>query len=294
MKNIKSHFVFTKTQRYGIFLLLLLIFVLQCIYFFVPYLLKNAPKNRTAFNNELQRYEAEIDSLKKLAIADNKPSLYPFNPNYITDYKGAKLGMSVQEIDRLLAFRKQNKWINSAKEFQDVTGVSDTLLASISPYFKFPEWINTPKAALTISNSRYDTKTLQQKKDLNIATEEELQRVSGVGAVLSKRIVNYRSTLNGGFASEVELQEVYGLSAETIQELQKHFTVKTPRQVSKLNLNTVNVDALVTLKYIDYEIANQIIEYRTLHERFTSLDELLKVKDFPKDKIEIIKLSLHI
>jgi hypothetical protein len=40
------------------------------------------------------------------------------------------------EIDRLLAFRKENKYVNSAKEFQNVTKVSDSLLND-GPYFKF-------------------------------------------------------------------------------------------------------------------------------------------------------------
>jgi hypothetical protein len=53
--------------------------------------------------------------------------LYPFNPNFITDFKGYKLGMSVQEID-LLEYRKGNKYVNSPKEFQAVTQVSDSLL----------------------------------------------------------------------------------------------------------------------------------------------------------------------
>ena len=51
-------------------------------------------------------------------------------------------------------------------------------------------------------------------------------------------------------------------------------------------------EQLVTIQYIDYEIAKNIIEERTLLEGFKSLDELTKVKDFPSHKIEIIKLYL--
>jgi hypothetical protein len=44
--------------------------------------------------------------------------------------------MSVLEIDRLLDYRKENKY-KPAKEFQAVTQVSDSLLNAIAPYFKF-------------------------------------------------------------------------------------------------------------------------------------------------------------
>ncbi|SEQ12910.1 DNA uptake protein ComE [Hyunsoonleella jejuensis] len=291
MNNFKSHFVFTKEQRNGIFLLLLIIVVLQCIYFFVDF----SSGDVVADETELKIYKAEIDSLRRAKIEDNKPKIYPFNPNYITDYKGSALGMSNEEIDRLLAFRKQNKWINSIKQFQEVTKVSDSLLAEISPYFKFPEWVSNPEQQKVNTDSYNNrAKTFAQKKDLNKATAIELQRVNGVGKTLSERITIYRDKFNGGFIADVQLEEVYGLSPEVISKITEQFTVKTPRKISKINLNTASADDLVSIQHIDYEIAYNIIEYRNLNERFKALDELSKVKDFPTNKLEIIKLSLQI
>ncbi|TBN05643.1 helix-hairpin-helix domain-containing protein [Hyunsoonleella flava] len=292
MSNFKSHFVFTKEQRNGIFLLLLLIVVLQCVYFFVDFSSEDISVNET----ELKAYEAEIDSLRQAKTEASKPQIYPFNPNYITDYKGSTLGMSITEIDRLLAFRKQDQWINSAKQFQEVTGVSDSLLAAISPYFKFPEWVTNPKPKKNYSNNYYGSKlkSFAEKIDLNKATATQLQRVNGIGKTLSQRIIDYRERFNGGFVSDVQLQDIYGLSPEVIASITKHFTVKTPRNIKTFNLNTATVEELVNVQYIGYEEAYNIIEYRKLHEGFSSLDELRKVKDFPVSKLEIIKLSLHI
>ena len=288
---MKSHFQFSNQERNGIFLLLLIIVILQCVYFFIDFTSKETFINKS----DLEKYEAEIDSLRQAKIKANKPKIYSFNPNYITDYKGSTLGMSTEEIDRLLAFRKQDKWINSAKQFQQVTKVSDSLLAQISPYFKFPEWVTQPKTKNIFAKTYSNTpKTNAQKTDLNTATSVQLQKVNGVGKTLSDRIIKYRKTFKGGFAADIELQEVYGLTPEVILKIKEQFTVKTPREISKLNINTASVDALVTIKYIDYEIAHNILEYRKLHEGFSSLNELSKVKDFPISKIEIIKLSLHI
>lgn len=138
---MKSHFTFTKQQRNGIFLLILIIISLQCIYFFVDF-----KSEKININNEsLSKFEKEIDSLKLIELEKSKPKIYPFNPNYITDFKGASLGMTTEEINRLLAFRKQDKWINTTQQFQKVTNVSDSLLNAISPYFKFPDWVNQKK-----------------------------------------------------------------------------------------------------------------------------------------------------
>ena len=288
MNNFKSHFTFSKQQRSGIFLLLFLIVVLQCVYYFVDFSSEDIAINNTEFNSYLN----EIDSLKAIELENKKPKIYPFNPNFITDYKGYTLGMSNEEIDRLLAFRKQDKWVNSSKEFQQVTKISDSLLNVISPFFKFPDWVNKPKTkiASTYSNNNIP-KTEAQKIDLNIATAAQLQKVYGIGEKLSKRIVDYRIK-NKAFIATIELSEVYGLTPEVIENIQKDFSVKTPKQVKKIALNTATSNELVTVKYIDYEIAHNIIEQRTLREGFKSFDELAKVKAFPLNKFEIIKLYL--
>ncbi|MFH6768186.1 helix-hairpin-helix domain-containing protein [Gaetbulibacter aquiaggeris] len=285
---MKSHFKFSKSQRNGIFLLVIIIVTLQCIYFFVDFSNSEYPVN----TEELKRYEQEIDSLKQIEREESALKIYPFNPNYITDYKGYTLGMSTDEIDRLLRFRDQGDWINSIKQFQEVTKVSDSLLNQISPYFKFPEWVTSPKQNNSYSNNK--TKTFAEKKDLNKATAEQLQTINGIGAYYSEQIIKLRSKFGGGFIADVQLQDVNGLTPEVIEKITNEFTVKTPRQIQKINLNTATVDQLVTIQHIDYEVAYNIIEQRQLREGYKSIDELTKVKDFPVNKIEIIKLYLSL
>ena len=129
MNKLRSHFVFTKKQQNGIFALLLLILTLLCLYFYI-----DSPQKEISYDEEQYiAFQKEIDSLKLAEIEKRKPKIYPFNPNFITDYKGYTLGMSNEEIDRLLKFRTENKWINSVKQFQQVTKVSDSLLNNISP-----------------------------------------------------------------------------------------------------------------------------------------------------------------
>nr|WP_321231519.1 helix-hairpin-helix domain-containing protein [uncultured Psychroserpens sp.] len=290
MSKFKSHFTFTKQQRSGIFLLMFLILVVQCVYFFVDF----SSEELESDSQLLAEFRAEVDSLRYIQLKKNQPKIYPFNPNYITDYKGYTLGMSTEEIDRLHTFRKTNKWVNSAKEFQNVTKISDSLLAKISPYFKFPDWITNPKPKITYTTTYSDNskpKTFEQKQDLNTASVGQLKRVYGIGEKLSERIVNYRAK-SGGFIADVQLQDVYGLSPEVIERVLKEFTVKTTKPIAKININTATIEELVTIKYIDYEIAHHIIEQRTLREGFKTFDELTKVKGFPIKRSEIIKLYL--
>ena len=120
MKILKPHFWYNKSQRNGVFFLVLLILVLQILYSFVD--LSDAGNSLP--NDQIESLQSQIDSLKKVEIEKRKPKRYSFNPNYITDYKGVQLGMSIEEIDRLLLFRKQNKFINSASQFKKATKIS--------------------------------------------------------------------------------------------------------------------------------------------------------------------------
>ncbi|WP_142783714.1 ComEA family DNA-binding protein [Changchengzhania lutea] len=294
--KLKSHVTFSKEQRRGIFFLILIIIILQCVYLFgMPIILGNSSEDISDNREKIERFTKEVDSLRHVELAENEPKIFPFNPNYITDYKGSTLGMSNEEIDRLLNFRAQNKWVNSAEDFQKVTHISDSLLKAIAPYFKFPEWA-TNSTSKTTSAFSYNnkSKSFAQKSDLNTATIEQLQRVNGIGEVLSERIIKFRNKFEGGFIADVQLQDVYGLSNEVIESITNEFTVKTPRPIQRIKLNAATMDELVTVQHIDYDLAHDIIEQRQLRDGYKSLDELKKVKGFPFNKFDIIKLYLSL
>ena len=283
---MKFYTYFSNHQRLAVVGLILVIVFLEVLSIFPK------PNGYDGFQVDLESYlkfQNEITQQIVLNEIKSAPKIYPFNPNFITDYKGYKLGMNSKEINRLLLCRAQNKWINSAKEFQNVTKVSDSFLHIISLNFKFPDWVkNSNKTSVSLERPI----SFEDKIDLNITTVNELQKVYGVGSVLSNRIIKLRDSFIGGFISDIQLQDVRGLTPETIENIRKQFSVKTPRTYLKISLNTATVDQLVTIQHIDYELAYEIIELRMLKEGYKIIDELTKVKGFPVKKLEIIKLYL--
>jgi len=287
---MKFHTYFSRQQRLAVVLLILIIISLEL--FLVSN--KSSPSDLHKVDSQIYvKFQNEVDSLIVQKRNQSSPKIYPFNPNYITDHKGYTLGMSTTEINRLHQYRAQNKWVNSKKEFQRITNVSDSLLKTIAPYFKFPEWV-TKTTQKTTSNSFSTDKSFDLKIDLNKATAAQLQKVYGIGAFYSERIIKFRDSFKGGFISEIQLQDVRGLTPEVIENILKKFTVKTPRHIKKLNLNVATVDQLVQIQHIDYELAYEIVELRMLKEGYRAIEELTKVKGFPIEKLEIIKLYLSI
>ncbi|WP_282051012.1 ComEA family DNA-binding protein [Maribacter aquivivus] len=237
--------------------------------------------------------QAEIDSLKVISLKKDTVHMYPFNPNFITDFKGYTLGMSVEEIDRLHNFRKKDEFVNSTIEFQNVTKVSDSLLNMISPYFKFPEWTQNRKSKTSNAlTSSYKSKKVIWK-DLNTATAEDLKKISGIGEKLSARIIKFRDRL-GGFIIDDQLFDVYGLEADVVERALKQFKVVVKPNIVKINVNTATAEELSKLIYLQKHVAVSIVNYRNLNGSINSLNELVKIEEFPAERINRIALYLSL
>ena len=293
MKIFKSHFWYTKNQRNGIFLLLVIVAVLQAVIFFVDF----SSKELVGYNvEEVENLQKKIDSLKFVKISEQN-KVYPFNPNYISDFKGEQLGMSLQEIDRLIAFRKTGKFINSKEEFQKVTKVSDALLNRISPNFKFPDWVVDQNQQKRVSKS--NAKRLQSsfnKKltttDINKATQEDFKTIYGIGDKISERIIKYRSKLQG-FSYQDQLHEVWGLEKEIADKVLKMFKIIEKPLIKKVNVNTASFKEVLKNPYIDYKLCKKIFDYRDEVAELQNINELKNIKDFPIKKYHRIVLYLY-
>ncbi|MDE1207230.1 helix-hairpin-helix domain-containing protein [Tenacibaculum larymnensis] len=297
MKILKPHFWYNKRQRNGVFFLLFAIVFLQIVYTYVDFYSEEV---QALNKNELIAFQNTIDSLKRIEQNKRKPKLYPFNPNYITDFKGYQLGMSIEEIDRLHNYRKQNKWINSAKDFKQVTKISDSLLSKIAPYFKFPDWVvkkeNKKKRSITKANSvkknTYNEEYKVSTNDINKATQQDFETISGVGEVLSSRIVKYRNKLQG-YSLSKQLYEVWGLDKVTADRVMRTFIVIEKPTIKKVNVNTAKFKEVLKNPYINYELCKKIFEYRDEVAELQDISELRNIKDFPLNKYDRIILYLE-
>jgi competence ComEA-like helix-hairpin-helix protein len=287
MKYLKSHFWYNRSQRNGVLFLVFIIVILQLTYFFVDF----SSNDKVEINsNKIAQFQKEIDSFKKIETENRKPKIYPFNPSFLTDYRGYQLGMSTEEIDRLLQHRNEGKYINSAQEFQQVTKINDSLLKTMQPYFKFPDWV-VNKNAKALKKQRVNEENLP-KQDLNSATAQELTSVNGIGEKLSQRIINYRNKL-GGFLLNDQLFEVWYLDKDVAERVLQRFTVIDKPIIEKINVNTATFKEVLSIVYIDYELTKKIFNYRDEVAELQSIDELKKIDEFPIEKFERIALYLE-
>ena len=291
MRPKKSRSVLTTSQQNGIFLFVGLIIVILIGFVYYNYRYADIQKSHQSIIDTIA--QQKIDSLKLAKAKAAKEStyrVYPFNPNFLKEGKAYRLGLSAEEHDKLLDYRDQDQWINSAEDFQEVTGISDELLKEISPYFKFPDWVIEQQNEKPNPNVRPQL-SFEQKKDLNTVTAEDLQQINGIGEVLSKRIITYRNKI-GKFRSDIQLKDVYGLKYEVIENITAQITVKTNLDQPKININQASLIELAEIPYFDYELAREIFQFIKVNEGLSDFEELSKLQQFPTHKIDRIKLYL--
>lgn len=286
---------FIRPHRAGLILLIALVAIMQWAITYFPV------EHEEVQTAELSPYWVQLEKNLQLKIAQQRKiadTIYPFNPNYLNDYRAYRLGLTDEEFDKLTVFRSQNKFVNSAKNFQQVTGVSDSLLQLIEVYFRFPDWVTQRNSTTPFVNSPTSTGTLNNKntitkEDLNSAQKEALMKVYGVGDKLSDRILEFRNRI-GGFAADFQLYDVYGLDSAVVKKVLERFTVKTPVRINSLDINAATYNELRTLPYLNNFLARQIITYRQNHGPIRNLEELTKIQDFPLERLRSLGLYLHV
>ena len=279
MTNRKTPFLLSIQKQWGVFVLLFLLFLAEGVLFFYP------SENQDSVDFEMIAiHQKTLDSLKATYEQKRKThKMYPFNPNFMSDYKAYTLGLPTAAFDRLTAFREQGKFVNSSEAFQKVTGIHDTLLDEIQVYFKFPDWTNRRKKSKTV------TKIV--KKDINLADASDFRKVSGIGAKLSERIVKYRNYLSG-FVEMEQCYEVYGLDSIVVGRMFDFFEIKTIPQIEKKPLTTISLAELERIPYITKKDARTIILHRT-QKGSLDMNDLLILLNIDSEKERRLNFYLY-
>ncbi|MEN1784994.1 MAG: helix-hairpin-helix domain-containing protein [Bacteroidota bacterium] len=284
---MKSHFNLSRQQRRGVLGLLTIILGLQVAAFVYNNLPAEAESN-LKLNMVLQ---AQLDSLKAIAVHQKHDTIYPFNPNYVSDYKGYVLGLTPLEIDRLKAYRSQGHFINTKEAFQKVTQISDSLMQRLAPSISFPNWTTKPSRKYRATGISHQEKPATTVIDLNTVTKAQLMTINGIGEKLSTRILKFRNRL-GGFVVNEQLYDVYGLTPEVVQRTLAQFQVLQPPEIDRININVASIEELATLVYLGYDLAEKIVAYREDHGAYRSFDDLFNVVGFSVNKQKRIALYL--
>lgn len=304
-KFISDYLSFTKKERTGIILLLVLILFFSLLPFFYSRFIHEKHADAAAFKKDIASLRLkQPDSIKKYtssAFEDNnynnhyppadnsgfRGELFYFNPNTasIADWK--KLGIRDKTIATIQKYISKGGRFYKPEDIGKIWGLHPDEVQHLLPYVQIPSKEERYPKNNTAAKFFDKTKTIPAVIDINNADTSVLIALPGIGSKLAQRIINFRDKL-GGFYAVQQVTETFGLPDSTFQKIKTRLAING-KTVKQININTASLDELKVHPYIRYTIANAIVQYRSQHGNFTSvavIKNIMLISDDLFNKLE--------
>ena len=291
MNNLKSYFDFTKGERNAAFFLLLIISffsILPC--FDQPIKYSRSDFSELMLLAKLDSIEKNTPIFDKQKPFKRKIKFIPFDPNTASYQTFLDNGFSSYLAERIKKYRAAGGRFKTKSDLLKVYGIDSNLIRQLWSCVKLPESNNIGTRKNDQKEAYLNSKKPVEILELNTADTNQLISLPMIGSKLANRIVAFRNKL-GGFYSSNQLLEVYGVKPETYEAVLNKISVNEDLIV-KIDLNNCKKDQLDKHPYFGYKISSQIINYRTQHGPYKSIDDFKKILNLPKESIEQIKFYI--
>jgi competence protein ComEA len=321
LNQIKQYFGFSNSETGGFLVLIFLLLILILLPFIYRILPVSKQNNSTADqlkldslqkelltkidhsksekgNYESDNFEHNYDQFSSNKSDYSPRKLFAFDPNTL-DVNGFKsLGLPDFLAERIEKYRNAGGKFKHPEDFKKIYGLLPATYSKLAPYINIQNENNSPNERsefnIFANNgekiSDFNTKTTNTnfKKtiafDLNKADTTTLMTVKGIGSKLSQRIIKFRDNL-GGFYSENQVREVFGLDSAVVMEILKFGSINSGIY-NKIEINEANE---IKHPYLKPYIAKAIIAYRQQHGKYNSIADLKNVKLLDEKTVEKIK-----
>lgn len=277
---IREYLTFNKKERNGILVLISIIFLLLwCIHFSGKFA-RHEVIDFSKFEKQLHALNANTERKEKLIHAkDETPSkdlpikkaiYFNFDPNHLPEQDWKKMGLTDKQIHSIKNYESKGGIFRSKADVKKMYAISPALYNALEPYIQIAEKttpIPTEKIIHPVRKPEFKT------IEINGADSVQLSTIKGIGSFYAKMIIRYRNSL-GGFYAKEQLLEVWKLDREKYDAIEQYIKIDTLK-INKININTCTARELKH-PYLNWKIVNGIINYRTKHGDFYTINDIKK------------------
>jgi competence ComEA-like helix-hairpin-helix protein len=302
INTAKDYFTFSKKERNGIIITLVLCALITLIFNYFP--LPKTNVSTGAFQKDLAQLKISIDTshntyayqhenndaenYRPKNYTDNngvKAELFEFDPNTLDAEGWERLGVREKTINTIHNFIAKGYRFRKADDIRKIYGLRSEDADRLVPFVRIVEVQSAKKTSVNTNYTTFADKPADIKKariiDINTADTSDFISLPGIGSKLAGRIVNFRQKL-GGFSSVEQVAETYGIPDSTFEKIKPRLEVKS-LSIKKININTSDANELKSHPYIKWNIANAIINYRNQHGAYKSIEDLRKIEILPDE-----------
>lgn len=177
----------------------------------------------------------------------------------------------------ILEYRNKVGRIERMSQLTSVYRVGVKTVALLSCRFMVPEEGPLPCGVVQEPDKKKSTPAVMADGavNINLATEEELTGIKGIGPKKAEAIVAFRRD-NGFFLSVDDLGKVQGFGVKTVERFRPFMAVY-------VNVNKATAGQLQALGFVN---ADKIVEFRDMFKGFKSLEDIASVPGTDKGMLE--------
>lgn len=284
---VQDYFTFSRNERKGITLLLVIVFLLAIANKVIFYFETPARMDADLLNAEFNQQESTHRTIEKTG------SLFRFNPNTIDQKSLDTLSLPEGIKRNLMKFREKGGRYYSAQDFRKMYGVTDSIFSLVEPLLVFE----------TKASRLVPVKTSAELFifDPNTADDAAFHRL-GFSEKQIQTIRNYQGK-GGVFRKQADFFKIYGISESqktalaeyiVIEEKPGSFQRENEKPNMLIEINGTDSIKLKRLPGIGDKLSKRIVKYRDVLGGFYTLTQLKEVYGLREETIRRIETMLVI
>lgn len=229
-------------------------------------------------DEERLQKEYELNNFRSSKSSVNRENRFKkpekrFDPNQYTIQQWMKLGLTEKQASVILKFNKYGFY--SVEDMQRCfIFQNEDFLNLIEDSLVFPKRkprVERGKLHDNFQGSKNESSNLYI--DINTASPEELERLSGIGEYFANKIVDFRKKL-GGFYDIHQLLDIYRFDKNVFLKIESQIYIGNAG-IQKININTATVEQLKSHPYIrTWNLANSIVKIRMQKNGYKKVAEI--------------------
>jgi len=280
--NIRDYFSFTRGEKRGTVVLLLIIVALIVANFSVDLFKSEHQTDFSEFELAINAFEKEIDtrqnSTKKEVLTIE---LFDFNPNTVSDEIWKRLGFKNWQIKTINNYKSKGGNWKTKNDVSKIYGLEESHFEQLKPFILLPDKFKKKdksypkKEQIKVDYFKFDPNTISKRNWKQLGFKDWQ----------IKTIFNYKSQ-GGKWKSKADVKKIYGLDESDYNKLEpyillpekaikKEYKTIKKKYSKKIDINTADAKELTKLKGIFSEkYAAIIIKHRDKIGGFTSKEQL--------------------
>ncbi|MGB0177588.1 MAG: helix-hairpin-helix domain-containing protein [Owenweeksia sp.] len=288
-KGLKEFSTYTRRQRNGIFVLLLLILTLWGLLLVDDYFYTIQPTDFSAFEEAIAKWEHE-DSIARFERNNFIP--FAFDPNEASDSIWRALGLSQRQAQTLRNYRSKGGEFYRFSDLEKMYGLDSAWLAKIKPYAVFSK---NERSFPQSGKKKFNFRNF----DPNTIPADDLVDM-GLYGWQAKRICTYREKVKP-FEHKDQLYTVYGLDSTMVKRMLPFVYIDTaglippPKKEEPLPviaINTADSLQLLEIRGVGPAFAHRILTFRERLGGFYAKEQLLEVYGMDEERYAKISAQL--